>query len=64
MDQIIQSITQITGDGVLAYAGISIFIGARVYAVLWTLKDSIHRSSSLSLQFMSVLFVIVGTPLI
>ncbi len=64
MDQFIQSITATTGSSVIAYAGLIFFIWAWIYAVLWTLKDVMYRTNNVSLQLASVLFVIIGTPLV
>lgn len=63
-NQLSQFIADLTGSDVVAYMTVVVFVVCRIYAVLRVLKDVMFRSSSTSLQFMSVLFVILGTPIV
>lgn len=64
LEQINSFITSFTGSDIVSYILLVIFVVAWIYSVLWVLKDVLYRSSSSSMQFVSVLFVILGTPLI
>jgi hypothetical protein len=62
--QFTQLVADATGSDVMGFAGVIIFVVIWIYAVLWVLKDVMYRSTSGSLQFVSVLFIILWTPLI
>jgi hypothetical protein len=62
--QLSQFLMDLTGSDVVAYMGVVIFVVIWIYSVLRVLKDVMYRSSSTSLQFVSVLFVVLGTPIV
>ena len=63
-NQFIQAVTQATWSDVLGFTWVLLFVIVWVYSVLRVIKDVMHRSTSGSLQFVSVLFVVLWTPLI
>ncbi|HMY80977.1 MAG TPA: hypothetical protein PLW93_03740 [Candidatus Absconditabacterales bacterium] len=64
LESVGQFITDLTGNDVLSYGLLIIFVALWIYSVLRVIKDVMYRSSSGSLQFVSVMFVILGTPLV
>ena len=63
-EQMAGLVNQATGSDAVSYGVMTVFVAARIYAVLRTLKDVMYRSNNLTLQFAAVLFVIIGTPVI